>query len=336
MAGVVDTAAVAKLFREHFETPFTEAMDRDLFFFNFFGRKAMEGQSVQWKIHYPNSTAGVPTGDLVAVASKGTSYAENEDLLNTNKQAWIEAEVFVKQNYAGIEVSGLAQAATKSSKAAYMQAMSVQGKEGMEDLKNAIAAQLESTDATDNAGQTTGAGNSNKDIDGFRGIILKGAGSGHFYGGLALDTYTFLKPKVLANGGTARPLTLSLMQQIMTEMELPARSGAKISNVLGARVHYNQYGNILSDYRRFTGESMDGGYPSLAFEGTKVTPVPGISAGELWFIDKRPWGYYVLSNFETRDQATTTDADRYVVIHRSQLVCKHPGQQAAIDDLITT
>lgn len=340
---VVNTTQIAELMREHFETPFTEAMDRDLTLFDYFPRDTMIGNSVQWKIHVPNRTDTVSAYDAAGVAgaavpvSKGTSYIENQELTGTNKQKHIELEVFVKLNYVGVQVSGLAQAATRGA-GAYMETLAFETKEALEDLKDSIDAQIKSDAATNNAAQTTGAGNGNADIDGFRGLILKGSGAGNYYGGLAIDSYPYvLKPYVLANGGTDRALTLALMQQIMTEMELPRRTGAKISDILCARVHFYQYGNLLSDYRRWVDAStLDGGFTSLAFENTKVTPIPALAAGDMFFIDKRSWGYYVLQNFETRPQSVQTDADRYVITHYSQLVCKHLGQQAAIADLLTS
>lgn len=332
----VDTSQIAVLMKEHFETPFTEAMDRDLTLFNFFGRKSMTGRSVQWKIHIPNASDTFPAGAGGGSVSKGTSYAENDSLTNTNKQAYIEAEVFVKQNYVGVQVSRLAQAATRGA-GAYMEELSNETKEALEDLKNAIGKQIMSTSATNNSGQTTGAGNSNKDIDGFRGIIGKGVGTGNYYAGLDLDTYTFLKPYVLGNSSTARPLTIALLQSITEEMEKPARMEAKISDALCARVHFNQYGNLLSDFRRYVNPTkMDAGYESLAFDNIAITAVPSLPAGGIWFVDKRDWGYYVLQNFETNPQSVNTDADRYVITHYSQLVCKNPGRQAAIVDLATS
>ena len=329
----VDSIAVAKLIKEHWDPVFTEALDRDVTLFNFFPRKSMSGKSAQWKTHIPN--AGDTLSDGATAVNKGSSYSENDPLTNTNKQAYIESEIFVKQVYVGVEVSGLAQAATAGD-VGFMQALSSETKEAVDDLKNAINGMVQSSAATDNAAQTVGAGNSNRDIDGFRGIILKGTGAGRFYAGNALDTYTFLKPYVLANAGTPRALTMALMQNVTAEMERPTRMGARVSDILCARVHFNQYGNMLSDYRRYVDAStLDGGVTKLAFENTAVTSVPGLPAGGMWFVDKRDWGYYVLSNFETIPQSVQHDGDRYVIIHRSNLVCKNTGRQAAIVDLLT-
>lgn len=331
---VINTSQVAVLMKEHYETPFTDAMNRDVTLFNWFPRKSMKGKSVQWKIHRPN--AGEQFPDTTAIV-KGTSYGEDDALTATNKQAYIEAEIIVKQNYVGVQVNGLTQAATSSSEAAYFEVLGEETKEALEDLKNSINTQIMSTAATYNSGQTTGAGNSNLDIDGFRGIIINGNTASRYYGGIALDTYTWFKSYVLANGGTPRALTLAMLQNVTTEMEKPHRSGAKVTDVLCGRVHFNQYGNLLADYRRYVNpDKMDGGYSSLAFEDKAITSVPGLPAGGMWFIDKSEWGYYILQNFETKPQSLNTDADRYVITHYSQLVCKHPGKQAAIIDLITS
>lgn len=334
MAANVDSVAVAKLIKQHWETPFVETLDRDVTLFQFFPRKAMEGKSAQWKSHVPNS--GDTLSDGSTVVSKGVSYIENAALTATNKQKDIEHEIFVKQVYVGVEVSGLAQAATEGS-VAFMQALSRETKEAIEDLKDAINDMLMANTATNNAAQTTGAANSNADIDGFRGIIVKGNSASNFYAGNALDTYTHLKPYCISNSGTPRALTMALMQNITAQMELPARMGARISDILCARVHFNQYGNLLSDYRRYVDSStMDGGVTKLAFENTAVTSIPALPAGGMYFVDKRDWNYYVLTNFETIPQSVTHDGDRFVIIHRAQLVCKNTGRQAAILDLITS
>ena len=130
-----------------------------------------------------------------------------------------------------------------------------------------------------------------------------------------------------------RALTLALMQGVMTEMEKPTRK-AKISVVLTPRSHFYAYANLLTEYRRFVDEkTLDGGVTALEFEGIPVISIPNMASGRMYFLDEREWGYYVLENFRTDEKSTSTDSVRFIVVHYSQLVCKHPGRQASIDDL---
>lgn len=302
---IANLTQVTKLLKEHFEQPFTESMDRDITLFSRIKRKTGIGKEVQWKIHYAGNTS---------VAS----YAESDTIPTAGSQSYEEATSAFKQNWVTIEVTGLADAATRGA-GGFLQALANETKEALEDLKDHINDQLLDINASPSV----------KNIDGLP-TIVSDTGT---YAGLDRSTYTWWQSYVLDNGGTGRPLTLALMQDVMEEMEKPSRK-AKISAILTPRSHFYSYGNLLTEYRRFVDEkTLDGGVTALEFEGIPVIAIPNMAQGRMYFLDEREWGYYVLENFRTDEKSTNTDSVRFIVVHYSQLVCKHPGRQASIDDL---
>jgi hypothetical protein len=310
-----DLAAVAQLIKEHYETPFTEAMNRSLSMYNFFPRKAGVADSVAWKVHYPGSGG-----------SNATSYSESDALTATDKQFYLAASRPFKMNYVGIEVTRFAQAATAGA-GGFMEALANDAREALENFKDKLNTQLLSASAP---------GNSGKDIDGFAYIINDKASSGgvNVYAGIDRSTYSFWESYVQRNGGTGRPLTLALLQNVVKEMAKPSRSGAKINRILSSYKHWFDYGNMLDDQRRWVDtKSLDWGFSSISYNGIEWIAVPDLADGAVYALDTRDWAYYILQNFETSPQAVNTDADRFVVTHYSQLICKHPGRQAKIVDL---
>jgi hypothetical protein len=294
----------AALLREHFETPFTDAMERDNTLLQRFKRVQGVGKEVQWKIHYAgNTSAG--------------SYAETDDAPAAGYQSIIEARIPFRQNWITYGVTGLTEAATKGQ-GGFMQALSFEAREALEDLKNELNLQML---AFTKAAAT--------DIDGI-GVIVKDSGT---YATIDRGTYTWFKSYVAANGAVARNLTLSLMQDQLAELEKPARR-AKVSAIMSSRKHYNDYGNLLQVNRRYINTmKLDGGVEVLEFESIPVIPVLGMANGSMFFLDEREWYYYVLKNFDTSELSILGDARKFMTTHYSALLCKHTGRQGRIDDL---
>lgn len=285
-------------------------MDRDIFVLQRFGRESGVGTEVQWKVHYAgNASAG--------------SYNESTQVssVSPGQQSYDQARIPFRQNWIHVQVTGLAQAATKGA-GGYMEALSTETAEALDDLKNELNDQL----------VKVGAKSAATDLDSFDQII---ANTG-VYATIDRSGADWWKSAVLANGGTPRALSVELMQNMMVELEKPARK-SKPSAIFGARQHYYDYGNLLSEQRRYVNEdTLDGGYKALDFEGIPFIAVPRLDAGSVYFLDESEWKYYVLQNFETTPKDTDLDADRFMITHYSALVCKHPGRQGRIDDLITS
>jgi len=304
----VDLNKISALMKEVFEDEWVDAMVRDNYFFNLFPRAAGKGRDVRWKLHYGGNVAAGP-------------YSENDMIPEAGFQSYADARVPFKQNWVPVEVTGLAQAASKGG-AAYMEVLANETKEALEDLKDRINDQIMAATADVNGRAIHGLG-----------YIISDVG---IYAGIDRTTHPWFGSMVFDNGGVARPLTTFLMQNLLAEAEQLDRK-AKINKIVGNRVHYYQYGNTLQQFRVFQNtQTLDGGYMSLDFEGIPFTSVPNLPVGTVYFLDTRSWGYYVLENFETKPKSTNKDSDRFIVTHYSNLICTKPFQQGKITDLAST
>jgi hypothetical protein len=301
---------IAKIFKEHFEKPFIRTLDRDNFLVNLFGRKNGVGHEVQWIVHYDGN-------------SSAQFYTENDDYQPAGTQSYERAHKPFKMVRIVYGISGLAEAATRGE-GALIDALAEYSKQAMEDLIARINVQLLST--TPNA---TADEYQRVEMDGL-GDIIRDSGT---YATINRTTATWWRSVVLDNGGTARPLAMPLMQQMMDLLDTPRRD-AKTSHILCNRVHFNQYGNLLEDRRRWVNTiELDGGIKALEYVGIPVVPVRQMNPGVMYFIDKRDWNYYVLLPFETEEIPTTKDQKLFAIKHYAQLVCKAPFRQGVIADL---
>lgn len=305
--GIRDLNTLSELLKENFEDPWTEAMDRDNFLLNRIGRQNVSGGSeVRWKIHYAGNQSAGP-------------YSENDIIPDAGHQDYTQARSPFKQNWVAVEATGLAQAAM-SGDGGFFDLVAEETEEALEDLKDRINDQLLANTA-DGTGRA---------IHGM-GYIISDEG---VYAGIDRAVNTWWQSFVLDNGGTARELTVPLMQQVMTEMEKTSRK-AKISVIMGNRKHYYDYGNTLTDQRRYVNETrLDGGFMALDFEGISFVAVPNMETGAVYFVDEKTFGYYVLQNFETKPKSTNKDSDYFLITHYSQLICKEPFKNAKIVDLL--
>lgn len=304
----VDLNKVGALLKETFEEPWSDAMVRDNYFLELFGTKKGQGAEVRWKIHYGGNQSAGP-------------YSENDLIPEAGMQSYADARTPFKQNWVVVEVTGLAQAATRGG-GAYREVLGNETKEALMDLKDRINDQIMASTADVNGRAIHGIG-----------YIVSDVG---VYAGINRATHPWFGSFVLDNGGVARPLTTFLMQQVIAEMEQLDRK-ASIDIIVGNRVHYYQYGNTLQQFRQFQNSTtLDGGYKALDFEGMSFVSVPNLPVGVVYFLDKSTWNYYVLENFETKPKSTNKDSDRFIITHYSNLVCKNPGKNAKITDLGTT
>jgi len=297
-------SGVATLLKEHFEMPFTDAMNRNNVLLQRFKRKTGVGKEVQWKIHYAgNSSAG--------------SYSETDDAPSAGTQSVVDASIPFRQNWVTYGVTGLANAATKGA-GGFEHSLTFEAEESLKDLQNELNSQLL---AFSKAAST--------DIDGL-GVIVSDTGT---YATVDRSTYTWMQSYVADNGGTPRALTIALMQDQLLELEKPARH-AKVSAVMTSRKHWYDYANLLSDNRRFVNtQKLDFGVEALDFNSIPVVSVLGMANGSMFFLDESEFGYYVLENFTTTPLSVLGDAVKFMTVHYSALLCHHTGKQGRIDDL---
>jgi hypothetical protein len=304
----VDLNKVAALIKENFEDEWVDAMVRDNFFFKMFQKRDGKGAEVRWKMHYGGNQSAGP-------------YSENDMIPEAGMQSYADARIPFKQNWVVVEVTGLAQAATKGG-GGYMEVLGNETKEALEDLKDRINDQIMAATADVNGRAIHGLG-----------YIVSDVG---VYAGINRSLHPWFGSVVLDNGGNPRGLTTFLMQQMMTELEQLDRKG-KPDLIVGNRVHYYQYGNTLQQFRQFVNEeTLDGGFRALDFEGMPFVSVPNLPVGRVYFLQKSDWTYSVLENFETKPKSTNKDSDRFIVTHYSNLWCKRPGSQGVITDLASS
>jgi len=314
--GVQLTNILATLIRENFEPGFTEALNRSNALLQFFKRDSFEGPEIRWKVHYE--------GNLAA-----RSYSETDDPPTADRQKVINAAVPYRLNWVPVQLTNFAIASAKG-KGGFVDLLSFELKGALEDLKNEINRQLMVTKRSDMLRPAT-------DLDGLGCIVDDGQVDATVtgYAGISFTTHPWWKPYVLANGGTPRALTIQLLQRMRQELLKPPRR-ARPDRILCAMVHYDQYGDLMASLRRYQPkETLDAGYPSLAFEQIKVVGIPELPPGDMYFVQSSDWGYYVLQNFNTVEKPLAGDARAFLITHYSQLVCRALHRQGRIADLTT-
>lgn len=113
------------------------------------------------------------------------------------------------------------------------------------------------------AGASTGVGIF---LNGLGAIVDDGTNITTFQG-VSRSTYPAWKATVLGNSGTARALTLTLMQLLC---DIPqAQSGKEIDLLIGSLNARNAYLQLVVNQKRFTDDKLDGGYASLDYNGKK-------------------------------------------------------------------
>ena len=315
ITGGAQLSTITELLREVFEPGFTEAMNRSNALLQFFKRDSFPGKSIRWKVHYQGNNSA-------------SSYSETDNLPTAGQQRVINAETPYRLNWVAIQVTNFALAATKGE-GGFVDLLAFETKEALEDLKNEINRQLMVRKKADMLRPT--------DLDGLGVIVDDGQVDPTVtgYAGISFSTNPWWKPYVLANGGTPRSLTIALLQQMRAELSKPPRR-AQTDRIITSLTHYYQYGDLLASLRRYApNETLDAGYPTLAFDGIKFTGIPELPTGDIYFLTTEDWGYYVLQNFKTEEKPVNGDARMFIVTHYSQLVCRALHKQGRITDLTT-
>lgn len=295
----------SKILQENYEPVFTDKTNRSNFLLDRWGRKDMTGVTLRWRVRYGDNSSAGP-------------YSESDIIPTPGHLNYTTAAQSIKQNWVSFELNGIAQAAMEGE-GGVVDLLSEETEGAIESLKNKINTQMLET-TVDGTGRA---------IDGM-GAIISNTGT---YAGIARASNTWWQSYVEDNAGVPRPLTIPLMQDVMTEGEKTSRN-AEFTVALSNRKHWYDYGNLLTPDRRFSAtEKLDGGWMAIEFEGLPFVSVPNMPAGTMYFLTESEWGYYVLQNFEIKPKGTNTDSDYFLITHYSNLICKDPGKQAKITDL---
>jgi hypothetical protein len=305
---------LAKIFKEHFGKPFIRALGEKVQLVKLFGTKSGEGHEAQWIVHYDRNNSAV-------------FYKEDDPFQEPGKQAYERARKPYKMARITYGASGLAIAATKSDTAALIRTLAEEARRASIDLLYKIDGHLLNINPNAVADEYARV-----EMDSL-GDIVRNTG---VYATIDRATAPWWRSVVLANGGTPRALTMGLFQQMRAELEKPERE-ADISFILTSRVHFDQYGNLLEDRRRWVNVTKaDGGFEALEYDSIPVMVVPRMQPGAMFFLDKRDWSYEVLLPFETQEIPVNTDREEYAIKTYANLICRNPGRQGVIRDLETT
>lgn len=302
---------LAKIFRDHFEKPFIRALGEKVSLVKLFGQSTGVGHEAQWIVHYDRNNSAV-------------FYDEDDDYGTVGQQAYERARKPYKMARILYGASGLAIAATKSDQASLIRVLAEEAKRASLDLLYKIDGhllQLTPSAVSDEYARI--------EMDTL-GDIVRDTG---VYAGIDRATAPWWQSVILDNGGTPRALTMQLFQQMRALLEQPPRE-ATVTHILTSRVHFDQYGNLLEDRRRYVNVTRaNPDFEALEYGDAQVVVIPRMAAGAMVWVNKDDWTYEVLLPFETEEVPVSKDQKVYAIKTYAQLICRNPGRQGMITDL---
>jgi hypothetical protein len=315
---------ISKVLKEHYEKPFLQILDSDSSMFDFFPRKSGEGADIQLKAHYDGQ------------GSANVHWFGEQDAYETpGHQRYENASIPYVRVRINIKVSRFAQAVSKGN-GAYIDELASEMEGAMVDLKTAINDRI--MDFAYDPSNTTTLKTMSHSLG---SIINDGATAGYAsYAGIDRTVNTWWQPVIEKNGAgnlyalADRALTPALMKSVRQRLAARPRK-AKATHILTSQTHFDQYGELFSDRRRWDGGSknFDLGYDTLDYFGVPVVAIVGMQPGRMFFIRKPDWNYYTLLAFETEEVPSNTDEDVFAIKQYAQLVCRNPQNQGCIVNL---
>jgi hypothetical protein len=311
------SASFGKIVKEVYEKPFYEALDRDTLAFKLFPRKNVNEAVIRWKVKYQGNTAV-------------SWYDEDDPYGSPGEQSYENASLQIRMVRVIVQFSRLVERASRGGAWVDVRADEVEG--ALEDLRAAI------NDRFLHGSQA--APNPETQAENIGHIVFDA--NNNVYAGIS-RTNAWWKSQRLENGGTNRPLTLALMNQLYAALQKPGVA-AKPSFILTTFSLRDAYGDIADARRVFTAgaspTNLDVGYGNLNYMGIPIiatNQIGGLTGnkGRMYFIDKRSWSIAMLAGFETDDVWVDADVTKLAIKSYLQLVCKAPFQQGVIDDLIS-
>jgi hypothetical protein len=362
--GGVSTAGIAELIQQTYDPVFLSLRDTEATIKKLLFRETKEGNDVI-RFHLDaadvNKVRGVTEAQLnttiaiydpVAAAARPTEFigpldtvtgsgnlANAAAFLTPNQHAAVEARLDLRYLTQSIMIGAVQLAAIKGGKDSFQNILTRETEMSLQDWNREIEDMLLLFhDDFDNANLTAGVLFDNL------GVMLGTAHTASKYCNVDYAIHTRFKPYVNANGGTARPLSIALLQDMFNKLEGGSdvfRRNAKIDKVLCGPGQFTNYGNLLTAQRRYlASETMDGGFRALEFNGTKVISVPGFTGNKMLCVDQEmPEGgpsyeYRTLKNYECMDKSdNTVGALLFVCIHMANTLCKGRRYQGVLADL---
>lgn len=238
--------------------------------------ESVVGKSATLTLHHARNTG---TG----------SAAEYDNLPSAGNQGYKNSVVPMKYNYGRLEVTGQAIAASRDNEGAIVKALDSEMKGLMTDVRKAVNVQL----------WGDGTGNSGKDMMGIKGTIDDGTAVATLQG-ITRSSDTWFKSQYDANGGVNRPLTLGLIQKVLSLCE---KADGKISLILTTFDLRDTYAALLVADKRFVNTlTLDGGWKALEYNGIPIVADVDAIANRMYFMDETTHKIYRMSDFDWMDR----------------------------------
>ena len=157
--------------------------------------------------------------------------------------------------------------------------------------------------------------------------------------GLDPATYAWWKANVLDNGGTARAITETLIQQAQDTTETASDGSVKL--VLTSYGVRRAYQALLTAQRQFMNTlDLKGGRKALDFNGMPMVADKDAPTGKLFLLDTDYLSIYQLSDFEWMDQdgavlsrVSGKDAYEAILFRYLELGCSARNAQTVLADI---
>jgi hypothetical protein len=190
-------------------------------------------------------------------------------------------------------------------------------------------------------------GNYLNEMMGIKGIISdsdpRSAVSALDVGGINRATAgnEFWKANVVGNSGTARKLTLDLMQYAW---DMGEEEGGEVTLILTSRTQRRKYLALVKADGRFVNTmKLDGGFDALEYNGKPLVVEKYCPPDLMYFMDESTMAFYRMSDFEwmQSDGAILSrisgyDAYEAVLYIYATLGCGAPNKNTVLKDLISS
>lgn len=179
----------------------------------------------------------------------------------------------------------------------------------------------------------------NLEMMGLNGIVSASDPAGGALQGLAVASYPIWKANVLANGGTARAITETLMQQAMdTTEQAGAGKTSALFTTFGVR---RAYMALLKTNQQFVNEQeFKGGFKALSYNGLPLIPDKDCQAKTIYFIDEDSLKFYELADWDWMDEdgavlsrVSNKDAYEATMYKYAELGCSSRNANTILSDI---
>lgn len=202
-------------------------------------------------------------------------------------------------------------------------------------IPNATTFTIGSAITTDNTFSVYRAGSRNLEVMGLNGIFSDTL----TLQGLDVATFAWWKANVLANGGTNRAISLSLMQTALDATE--TNSDGEVSAIYTTHGIRRAYQALLQADRVYQNTmEFDGGFKALDYNGLPLIADKDAVANTLFFADESHLKMYRMSDWEWMEEdgailsrVSGEDAYEAVLFKYCELGCSARNAQTVLKDI---